>query len=356
MAKRRRLSAPDADALRALNDSFDEMPELETKSMVPPIAQVAADAAGEMAVSRVETRVENAQDKADAERLRKADREGLLVQEILLGDIAADHLSRDRVMLDAEQMEELKSSIRQHGQRTPIEIMRTDDGFGLISGWRRLKAIGELFVETGSESFSHIRAFIREPESAPDAYVSMVEENEIRADLSQYERGRVAAVSTAQGVFASVEAAVDALFASASKAKRSKIRSFAAIHDALGDLLSFPGALSERTGLQLASALRARGGSEFRAVLAESAPQNPAEEWTILEAVITQAAVKKDKSRGGRPTREATKIAPIELASGGEISGALFEDRLVIELKGQEITPIVAREMLERLRNLANNN
>ena len=53
-----------------------------------------------------------------------------------------------------------------------------------------------------------------------DIYLDMVEENEIRANLTHYERGRIASVAVGQGVFADIDAAVNHLFASASKAKR----------------------------------------------------------------------------------------------------------------------------------------
>ncbi|WP_311199555.1 hypothetical protein [Phaeobacter inhibens] len=52
---------------------------------------------------------------------------------------------------------------------------------------------------------------------------------------------------------------MDALFGAASKAKRSKVRSFAAVHEGLGDLLRYPNALSEKAGLKLAAALRSGG-------------------------------------------------------------------------------------------------
>lgn len=51
----------------------------------------------------------------------------------------------------------------------------------------------------------------------------MVEENEVRANLSHYERGRIAVLAAEQGHFTHVEEAVARLSGAASKAKRSKI-------------------------------------------------------------------------------------------------------------------------------------
>lgn len=356
MAKRRRLTAPDAAELKQLEEGFDTMPPLETKSMVPPIAQVAGEAAAGMMVSGPADRAEQARNLADAERLRAAEEAGLLAVEIPLAEIAADYLNRDRVALDSAEMDELKASLRKHGQRTPIEVMRLDEGYGLISGWRRLRALGELFAETGEDRFAKARAFVRAPATATDAYVAMVEENEIRANLSHYERGRLAAVAAGQGVFESVQAAVNELFAAASKAKRSKIRSFAAIHDALGDLLVYPTELSERAGLQLAASLRGLGPEVFRTALAKANPASFVEEAEVLEAVIAEQETAKDPARGGRPVthKPAHKMESLGLVSGGMVEADLSEDGLMIRVMGKRLSPRDARQIMEHVRNMAN--
>ena len=100
---------------------------------------------------------------------------------------------------------------------------------------------------------------MRRPETAQDAYVGMVEENEIRLGLSQYERARVAALAAARGVFADEEAALRALFAGASRPKRSRIRAFLELYHALDDALRFPAAIPERLGLALVERIREGG-------------------------------------------------------------------------------------------------
>uniref|UniRef100_UPI0038B38FC8 ParB/RepB/Spo0J family partition protein n=1 Tax=Mangrovicoccus ximenensis TaxID=1911570 RepID=UPI0038B38FC8 len=174
------------------------------------------------------------------------------------------------MQLDPEEMAELKSSIRASGLRLPVEVFELSETdasgarFGLLSGFRRLAAIRALEAETGDPAFAQIKAIVREPGTAARAYLAMVEENEIRADLSPYERGRVAVLAVSHGAFERVEDAVDGLFHAASKAKRSKIRSFALVHEELGDLLVWPEALTERAGLRLANALRAGLGPQLR--------------------------------------------------------------------------------------------
>jgi hypothetical protein len=71
----------------------------------------------------------------------------------------------------------------------------------------------------------------------------MVEENEIRAGISFYERARLAAEAAKLGIYPDAAAAIAALFTSASPAKRSKIGSFVRVHEALGHALRYPAAI-----------------------------------------------------------------------------------------------------------------
>jgi ParB family chromosome partitioning protein len=102
---------------------------------------------------------------------------------------------------------------------------------------------------------TEVLALMRRPETSADAYLAMVEENEIRAGMSFYERARLAAEAAKLGIYPDPAAAIAALFTSASPAKRSKIGSFVRVHEALGDALRYPTAIPERLGLALAAAL-----------------------------------------------------------------------------------------------------
>ena len=103
----------------------------------------------------------------------------------------------------------------------------------------------------------------------------MVEENEIRLGLSHYERARVAARATERGVFPSEKAALLALFATASRAKRSRIRAFLDIYHALDGSLRFPAALPERLGLRLVEKVRAGQGAGHRRRHRPRRPRHP---------------------------------------------------------------------------------
>lgn len=340
MARRRRLDAPSAEELAKLAEGFAAKPD-EKRSRglgmnVPPIARVAGEAAALAASDSTEARIRAAKFEGDANRYQEATRAGLLAVMIPLEAVATDHLSRDRMGVDDEEMDELKHSILAHGLRMPIEVLELEEGFGLISGWRRLAALRALAVETGKPEFSRIAALVRDPKDASDAYISMVEENEIRSDLSQYERGRIAVIATAQGAFADVEAAVDALFAAGSKSKRSKIRSFALIFEELGDLLSYPTLISERAGLRLVTALKAGKVHHFRNALAAEVPDSFEAEWRLLEDPLkdheAQLRSKKAEHRAAKPVRHGV----IELANGVKIEKINGDGYIDVRFTGRQ--------------------
>jgi ParB family transcriptional regulator, chromosome partitioning protein len=306
-------------------------PSLATE-MVPraeraaaPIARVAADAAAASALEEM------------AEALRSAREEGRLLLDLPLGAVVADHLARDRVSPGAgvadEDMETLIASIRAHGQRTPIEVTALVPGpdgprYGLISGWRRLAALTALEAETGEPRFATVRALVLRPESAEDAYLAMVEENEIRLGLSQYERARIALLAAERGVFPDPEAALGALFATASKAKRSRIRSFLDLVRALDGTLRFPRAIPERLGLRLVERLREGQGGRIAAALVAASPATPAEELALLERLVAPS----------RPAG-ASRPAPEPLLPGVTLATRLAGRTLTLTLKGRGVGP-----------------
>lgn len=273
---RKRLTPPKEDYLGAAP---------ETKGMFPmgvapaPISRVAGDAATISALREV------------AEELTHAREDGRILQRIPLDRIEEAYLVRDRIGTDEEELESLMESLRQHGQRTPIEVTLMRDGrYGLISGWRRLTALRRLQAAedgTGAGAGTAL-AILRQPDSAEDAYIAMVEENEIRLGLSYYERARIAAKSVEAGVFPTEKIALQRLFAAASRAKRSKIGSFLTLYHGLGAHLRFAANLPERLGLALARAMDADAalGARLGARLAEADPKAPEEEQALLQAAL----------------------------------------------------------------------
>lgn len=346
MAKRRRLTAPDAEELREIETGFAAKPP----ESAPPIAQVAGEAAALAGLAGVTDRAAVARDAAEAARFRDAQQAGLVAEQVPVAEIDTGFLRRDRIIEDEEEMEELVASIRAHGLRAPIEVVRLEEGYGLISGWRRLRALRRLAAEQGGHDT--VPAFIRDGIDGAPAYVTMVEENEVRAALSHYERGRIAVLAAGQGVFGSVEEAVDVLFAAASKAKRSKVRSFALVHEALGDVLRFPAALSERLGLRLAAALRDGQQARLRAALAAADCRDAGAEGRVLkQALKGLSEAEKDPARGGRPSA-VTRLRPVPLRSGGELRAELSGRGLRIDLEGRVINPDTAERIMAQIRRM----
>lgn len=348
MARKRTLAAPSADELAAIEAELKQAsPPLRAASA--PIAHVAAEVASARNAEGQAARLAQARDGADAAAWRAAEGQGRIITALPLDRIDLDHVVRDRLAIDPEEMAELKASLRASGQRLPVEVVALPDGrFGLISGWRRATALGEIAAEAGTPA--SVLAVIREGRQAAAIYAGMVEENEIRAQLAPYERGRIAAVAAGQGAFASVDDAVDVIFAAASKAKRSKIRGFALVHEMLGDLLRFPAALTERQGLALAQALRAGQGEGLRAALAQPA-RDAAEESRALQAAMV-APAPADPARGGRP-RSTPSLRRETLPSGAVLEYGRGDDGLVIRASGTTISGDLFQRVLAELRKTA---
>lgn len=294
-------------------------------SPAAPIARVAAEAASAAALDEL------------TETLRTARETGRLVIDLPTDQIAPDHLARDRIPADDEDMVALCTSIREHGQRAPIEVTPLSGSlpYGLISGWRRLAAIQSLHAETGDPRFATIQALVRRPETARDAYVAMVEENEIRIGLSQYERARVAALAAERGVFSDEETALKALFASASRPKRSRIRAFLEIYHALDGVLRFPAHLPERLGLRLVERLRTGEGTAIAAALAGADPQTADAELAALEIALAPASGKTK-----RPLVSRTELRP-----GVALESHLKGHTLTVKLTGKGVTAELEAEV-----------
>ena len=276
MAKRKRLSPAQDGYLES------QTPVLETKPMPlgrAPIAQVAGEASASAALQELAGEMNRARD------------EGRLIQALDECVIEAGYLVRDRMMAEDEELRVLMESLRARGQQTPIEVVALDGGrYGLISGWRRLTALRRLLAETGEDRFATVQAILRRPETAADAYVAMVEENEIRVGLSYYERARVAAKAVEQGVYEDEKQALLQMYSTASRAKRSKIRSFLTIYHAADDLLRFPMAIGERLGLALAKVLETdpTRAEALRDAVQGRAPETAETELELVERVVAE--------------------------------------------------------------------
>lgn len=296
----------------------------------PPIAQVAGEAAAAGALGDL------------ADEMARLRAEGRLILEVPLEDIDEGHLARDRAGLDSDEMRVLAKSIMTHGQRSPVELSELPSDaphrYGLISGWRRINAIRMLYDRSGMERFKTVLAVIRQPKDAADAYVSMVEENEVRVGLSYYERARVAAEATKLGVFESEKKALLTLFDSASRAKRSRIRQFLMIYHTLHDVLLYPNAIGERTGLALVTLFKEdpEAITRLRTHLQVTPRHSEVDELKALLSYLELEGARREERERAR--EEAAKPPKVErnVPRAEHLSQSF--DGFDVALKGRRIT------------------
>lgn len=342
MAKRKRLSAPDTTlpaspevkSMGITDAAIGKVPA-EVLRRRAPIADVAGQAALNDALERV------------SGEFMAAKTEGRMVVKIPLEDVDGNYILRDRSHVDESDMEALKASLIARGQQTPIEVVEGQSGrYGLISGWRRLTALKAL-AEAG-EGPGYVLALLRSPDTASDAYTAMVEENEIRVGLSYYERASIVQRSVEAGVFPDVSRALLTLFASASRAKRSKIKSFLPLVGPAGRYLKFPAALSERLGLALVARMGEDDGflTRLQDRLRKADPADAAAEIALIEKALTSAGKGAAKAQG-----KAAVVAPVRSADlpGQGVTLSRVKDKLT--LAGPGLSDALVAEVERVVRN-----
>lgn len=311
----------------------------------PPIARVAGESAAEAALATL------------SDEVARARAEGRLIVALALEEIDESHLVRDRVGVDEAEMTVLMTSLAERGQQTAIEVVdlgeaRDRPRYGLISGWRRLMALRRLHDARGEDRFATIKALVRKPEIAQDAYRAMVDENEIRVGLSHWERARIAVQAADIGLYPTVQAALRDLFSAASRAKRSKIGSFIDLYRALGDSLAHPTALPERLGLALAKAVEEDAGfaAKLSAQLAEAGPVDAAAEQAVLTAALAGRTARDGKPSAPVGTGSATpKRTARETPPAGIRLSRTAADRL--ELTGPGVDAALERALVSWLKD-----
>lgn len=311
MAKRKRLTPA------RLSSDFQQGPAPEVKSMppgmapgmAPPIAQVSREAASTAALEEVTHQMESA---------RSA---GLLLEAVALEQIDANAMIRDRMVLDPEEMQALENSIEARGQQTPIELApRTPPqpdapDYVLVSGWRRLKALRNLYERTGEARYATVKARVLPETGLRDAYIAMVEENEIRANLSNFERAHIAASMVQHGIYPTQRQALQGLYGALPRARRSKIGSFIPLVQTFGDLLHHGPAITEKLGLALSKALTQRPGFEedVTRLISEAAPDRDAPtEIALLQTALDSESKKAETEphMAPSPARPEAKEPP----------------------------------------------
>ena len=300
MAKRKRLTPAQPDP--GTTETPPARPAAALPSSAPvrvPIAEVAGDASASAALSDL------------SDTLRKARSEGRMIETLPLAAVDEGYIRRDRLVQDDDDMDALMRSLEARGQQTPIEVValpaaRGDVTHGLISGWRRLSALRRLHRATGDPRFASVLARVVAPADTQAAYVAMVEENEIRAGLSLYEKGRIALRSVHEGVYPTNRAALRGLFGSVSRSRRSKIGSFLELVEPLDGLLRFPAAIPEKLGLGLSRALQDdhRFAPALKLSLRKAEPASAEAELALLNRAL------RDWEQAQKPQSDAPAPVP----------------------------------------------
>jgi ParB family chromosome partitioning protein len=208
---------------------------------------------------------------------------------IPLDQIDTDVLLRDRSLPDPEADDDLLRSIRDQGLLQPIEVFGIEPDadhprpWGLIAGHRRLRACRALGHAT-------IPAVICAPPDLSAAMAAMVAENEIRAQITPWEKGRLLWTLVDDGRFPDAHAAVAALYPTATRQQRARLRGFHDVYDTFRHRLTTPERLGTARMDRLAMALRLGAGQVLTATLSACAPGLPlARQWEVLRPVLDAA-------------------------------------------------------------------
>ena len=303
--------------------------------------------------AEVEQRI-RAENDALAHEFVKAQGQGLVMQRIPLDAVHTRKLTRDRSDVDAGDLQELCDSIAAIGLSNPIRVERCDDGYELVQGLRRLSAFRRLDVAHPAEGYDAIPAVVMDSGETLDMlYRRMVDENLIRADVSFAEMARLAEAYAADPDTATddPDAAVDVLFGSVGKQKRSYIRGFVRLLHMAGPLLKYPAALPRALGLAVRKELEADPAAlpKLRTLLARSPDRSAEEEAQVLRVFCGLDAPEAFPAGNGRPSaakapRPARTTFQIA-ARSGPIKCTASQGRL--ELRGDADFSALDRKRLE---------
>ena len=288
-----------------------ETPTPRRKRAPGPMGAAVRDAAESLQESTEAKVAQRRQNAEDAKTFRAARDEGRVLVRLPLIDIATDDLPRDRLELEvvaaSDEMEELKASIRERGQKEPVEVYEGADGrYQLKKGWRRFTALSQLYSETGDDEFGTIIARIEAGQGDRiSRYIDMVEENVVREDLTFAEMAQVAIAAADDEAIEEVDAAelVNRLYGALHKTKRSYIRSFVFLLNTLGDALKWPKAVARNLGVDVARVIKSeKQVAALRERLVECS--SPEAQARVLTAFVESEKAPPDVAAKARPRKQ----------------------------------------------------
>ncbi len=145
------------------------------------------------------------------------------------------------------------------------------------------------------------------------------------------------------------------LFFSASKAKRSKIKSFAEIFEAFGDVLAYAEDLTERRGLRIVAALRLGAEERMRDALSQVKAKSFEDEWDAILPIIESTEAKEAPAKKmGRPKTEMPSgwhgKNTLKLSTGVKLTKGLDSQGFYIRLDGRMVNSDTIETAMEHLR------
>ena len=315
MSRKRRMfeiEMPDEAAPEAPEIFPAGKDEAETRRgpMATAIAET-AESSRDRARLEAEIRAENDALAQEHVRLKRA---GLITDLIALDAIDTRKLIRDRKPGPDFELAELVASIREIGLSNPIRVEPAGDGrYELIQGWRRLSAYRQLLEETGdAETWGRIPAGISaRGDELDQLYRRMVDENMVRKDISFAEMAQLALHYAMDPLTEEhdPEKAVALLFKSAGYQKRSYIRSFIPLVEALGETLIYANEIPRALGLALVQRLQEVPGmaAAIRTELKDWDTRAVKDELDILRRYAGQGG---EMGAAPSPARPAAPDAP----------------------------------------------
>ena len=270
----------------------------------------------------------------------------MTLTQIPLSEIDESALPRDRTHMNGQAMEELRLSIYATGLRTPIEVfeLREPDEthkYALISGLRRLTAMRQNASEW-ADAPTQVDAFIRQPRTMTDALKLVLEENELRADPSPWERGEFALAAVEAEIFDTIDAAARALYPAANRMKQTRIRWCAEIVKEFRGKLAEPHTWSLRR-LQLIYFAMINSYTELMHQALDEHPMlSPAEQWERLRPYTEEARIAPVR-KSGKPKR-ASHLKPRLNLRRDQVKGGYR-----IWVTGRQATDDVLDEMFAML-------
>ena len=265
-------------------------------------------------------------------------------QNIPLNDIDTTTLPRDRTFIDADAQAELQASITQNGLRLPIEIHPTNTGYALISGYRRLTAFQSLYETTQNTQYRTIPALIRTKTNRQNILAAMVEENEIRQNLSPWERAHIVVTAYDMEIFGTIDTALTTLYPHISRRKRAKLRAITEVVEVLDGHLIDPESLTQNQLIRLAQCIRLDWSKIIIAAIAEQRDPSSTTQWTRLLPIIQEAEMLVTENRSTNPNRPRRLIHP---RAGITVRREVTREGYLLYITGKRATSALMTSVLD---------